>query len=79
MEIWVRNRVPTPQRREPTPRHRPTPQSGMPSSQRGRGAKMAPPRVHYGVALLRRSVDTVHTRTNFIFLFRKSSIRTPIV
>ena len=50
LEIWARNRVPTPQRREPTLRCRPTPQRGVPSPWRGRGAKMAPPRVRYAAA-----------------------------
>ena len=79
-------RVPTPPRREPTPWRRPTPQRGVPSPWRGRGAKMAPTRVRYDVASLRRSVavlhccvDTIHARTNFGFLFLKSSIRTSIV
>ena len=69
-------RVPTPQRKEPTPRHSPTPQHGVPSPQRGQGAKMAPPLVRYRVALLcrsvamlRRGVDTVHSEENFGFLF----------
>ena len=35
-------REPTLQRREPTPQRRPTPRCGIPSPQRGRGAKMAP-------------------------------------
>ena len=34
--------APTPQRREPTLGHRPTPSRGIPSSQQGQGAKMAP-------------------------------------
>ena len=53
-------RVPTSKRREPTPRHSPTSERGVPSPWQGRGAKMAPPRVRYGVALLRHGVDTVH-------------------
>ena len=35
-------RAPMPQRREPTLGRRPMPRHGIPSSQRGRGAKMAP-------------------------------------
>ena len=35
-------RAPTPQRREPMTRRRPMPRGGIPSTRRGRGAKMAP-------------------------------------
>ena len=42
------NQAPMPQRREPTPRRRPTLRRGIPSPQRGRGAKMAP--LEYGKA-----------------------------
>ena len=34
---------------------------GVPSTQGDRGAKMEPPRVHYGIALLRRGVDNLHS------------------
>ena len=48
-------------------------------------AILAPPRVRYDIALLRRSgalrrnIDTVHSKEIFEFLFRKSRIHTPIV
>ena len=40
-KIWAKW-APTLQRREPTPRRRPTPRLGIPSPQRGQGAKRAP-------------------------------------
>ena len=49
----------------------PTPQRGVPSPWRGRDAKMAPPWVRYGIALLcrsgglRRGVDTIHNEKIF--------------
>ena len=49
-------RAPTPQRSEPTLRCRPMPRCGIPSSWRGRGAKMAP----LGYEMPRRGVATVH-------------------
>ena len=70
-KIWVK-RVPTPQHREPTPRRSHMLQRGVPSPQRGRGAKMVPPR-----ATPRRRHCLL--RANFGFLFPKSRIRTPIV
>ena len=44
-----------------------------PSLRRGWGAKMAPPRVRYGVALLRRDVDTVHSEHILEFFFPNTS------
>ena len=38
-----------------------------------RGAQKGTPQVRYGVALLRRGVDTVHYEKNFGFLFSNTS------
>ena len=47
----------------------PTAQRGMPSPRRGQGAQNGTPRVRYGVALLRRGVDTVHCEKISDFCF----------
>ena len=72
--------APTPQRREPTLWRRPTPRCGIPSRQRGRGAKNGTPWVRHGVALLRRDVATIHSdQFFFFFCFRKPRVHTSIV
>ena len=55
------------QERKSGKKRAPMPQRGVPSPRRGRGTKMAPPWVRYGVALLCRGVDTIHSKQIFGF------------